>query len=310
MATALYTHPVCVEHEMGDYHPERPERLRAILHALEAEAFQSLERREAPRAEVAPIERVHKAFYVEGILENAPVEGHRHLDPDTALCPVSPEAGLRAAGAAMAAVDAVFAGELRNAFCAVRPPGHHAESQQALGFCLFNNVAVSARHARASHGIKRVAVVDFDVHHGNGTQNDFWFEPDLFYASSHQWPCYPGTGMEHETGVEDNVVNVQLRPGAGSKEFRAGYEDVILPRLEKFAPELLIISAGFDAHKRDPLANLMLETEDYAWVTRELVRIAENCCEGRVVSSLEGGYDLEALADGVAAHVSALMGTK
>jgi acetoin utilization deacetylase AcuC-like enzyme len=214
---------------------------------------------------------------------------------------------MRAAGAAVRAVNAVATGTADNAFCAVRPPGHHAESTRPMVFCLVNNAAVGALHARAAHGHRRVAVIDFDVHHGNGTQAMFWNDPDLFYASSHQSPCYPGTGDTSETGVANNIVNTPLRPRSGSKEFRAAWADTILPALDRFAPGLLIISAGFDAHRDDPLAQLRLETEDFAWITRELVAVADRHCGGRVVSVLEGGYDLDALADSVAAHVRVLM---
>ncbi len=308
MTTLLYTHPACVEHDPGEFHPESPDRLRAILAALEAEAFALLDRREAPKAETADLERVHEPFYVEALLKNVPKKGRVHLDPDTAMSPASGEAALRAAGAVCAAVDAVCTGEARNAFCAVRPPGHHAESSRAMGFCLFNNVAIGAERARAVHGLKKVAVVDFDVHHGNGTQHSFQQDANLFYASSHQWPAYPGTGLESDHGVDGNVVNVPLPPGAGSAEFRQRYADTIFPKLSAFKPDLLIVSAGFDAHARDPLAQLRLQTDDYAWVTRELAKIADKACAGRVVSSLEGGYDLEALAASVAAHVRVLMG--
>jgi acetoin utilization deacetylase AcuC-like enzyme len=308
MATLLYTHSVCQEHEMGEWHPEAPARLKAVLRALETEEFTFLHRSEAPRGTLRQIERVHAPFYVEAIFENVPNRGHIHLDPDTAINHASGEAALRAVGAICAAVDAVATGEAQNAFCAVRPPGHHAESSAAMGFCLFNNAAVGAEHARHVHGMERVAVVDFDVHHGNGTQNHMFRFRDLFYASSHQWPCYPGTGMEHETGVFNNIVNVPLRPGSGSEEFRLAYRERILPALRNFSPELIIISAGFDAHYRDPLAQLRLETDDFAWVTRELVDIAGKCCGGRIVSTLEGGYDLQALASSAAAHVRSLMG--
>jgi acetoin utilization deacetylase AcuC-like enzyme len=293
---------------MGAWHPEAPARLKAILSALETEEFTFLLRRDAPRGTLRQIERVHARFYIESIFENVPERGHVHLDPDTALGSASGEAALHAVGAICAAVDAVAAGELRNAFCAVRPPGHHAEASAAMGFCLFNNAAIAAEHARHAHGMERVAVIDFDVHHGNGTQNHFYRYRDLFYASSHQWPCYPGTGMEHETGVFNNIVNIPLKPGSGSEAFRSGYRERILPALRDFYPDMVIISAGFDAHFRDPLAQLRLETEDFAWVTRELLELAETCCSGRVVSTLEGGYDLQALSASAAAHVRALMG--
>ncbi len=309
MPTAFYTHPACLEHDMGSWHPESPARLTAVLKALEAEHFSYLQRHAAPEATFKEMEYVHAPFYVEAIFENIPKSGHTHLDPDTAVNPKSGKAALRAVGGLCAAVDEVMTGAVRNVFCAVRPPGHHAETAQAMGFCLFNNVAIAAEHARKKHGAERVAVVDFDVHHGNGTQNYFYRYRDLFYASSHQWPCYPGTGMEHETGVYNNIVNCQLRPGAGSAEFREAYAERILPALDAFNPDLLLISAGFDAHIRDPLAQLRVETEDFAWVTREMLEIAERRCRGRVVSTLEGGYDLEALAASVSAHVRALMGS-
>ena len=294
---------------MGSWHPECPERLVAITKALDNEAFALLERREAPKGTVEQIERVHAAFYVEGIFDNVPASGHTHLDSDTAMNSASGEAALRAVGGICAAVDTVVKGEARNAFCAVRPPGHHAESSAAMGFCLFNNVAIAAEHARAVHGLERVAVVDFDGHHGNGTQNHFYRYRDLFYASSHQSPAYPGTGLEHETGVFNNICNVQLRPGSGSEEFRQGYVERILPALENFAPDIILVSAGFDAHARDPLLQLRLQTEDFAWVTRELLEMAEKYCKGRVISTLEGGYDLEALSASVGVHVKALMGS-
>ncbi len=307
MGTLLFTHPTCLEHEMGSWHPEAPARLKAILEKLGKEEFASLERREAPRGSIADIERVHAAYYAESIFENVPKSGHVHLDADTAMCPASGEAALRSVGALCDAVDSVLKGDAKNAFCAVRPPGHHAEVAAAMGFCLFNNIAIAAEHARQVHGLERVAVIDFDGHHGNGSQNYFFRYRDLFYGSSHQWPAYPGTGMEHETGVFNNICNVQLRPGSGSEEFRKGYIERVFPALRNFAPELLLISAGFDGHARDPLLQLRLETEDYAWVTRELLEIADGCCEGRVVSTLEGGYDLTALSTSVGVHVRAMM---
>lgn len=307
MTTLLYTHASCVEHDPGTYHPECPDRLRSVNKALGADAFKALVRREAPEAGIEDIERVHVQSYVETLLENVPKSGKVHLDPDTAMSPRSGEAALRASGAVCSAIDAVVAGEARNAFCAVRPPGHHAEASRAMGFCLFNSVAVGAQYARAKHGMERVAVVDFDVHHGNGTQHSFENDKNLFYASSHQYPAYPGTGLTDETGVADNVCNVPMRPGAGSAEFRKGYENAILPSLRAFKPELLIVSAGFDAHADDPLAQIMLKTEDFGWVTERLLEVAEDCCAGRVVSSLEGGYDLDALGASVALHVKTLM---
>jgi acetoin utilization deacetylase AcuC-like enzyme len=306
MTTLLYSHPICAEHSAGSYHPERPERLHAVLAALAADEFSALDRREAPIVDVAEIERVHPPAHVKRILDNVPASGHAHLDPDTAMSPASGEAALRAAGAVCAAIDAVITGDAGNAFCAIRPPGHHAEASKAMGFCLFNNVAIAAEHARAAHGLERVAVVDFDVHHGNGTQHSFEKDPGLFFASSHQSPCYPGTGYADETGV-GNIVNAPLAPGSGSEDFRVAWEGTILPALSNFTPELLIISAGFDAHANDPLAQLRLVEDDYAWVTGELTKVAKACCGGRVVSSLEGGYDLDALAASAAAHVRVLM---
>ncbi|MFI4988515.1 MAG: histone deacetylase family protein [Alphaproteobacteria bacterium] len=307
MSTLLYSHAAFLAHDTGPHHPERAERLRAIHAALESEAFHLLERREAPRAEKAQIARIHTAQYIDWVFSQIPKEGWTGLDADTIVSPGSGEAALRAAGAVCAAVDAVVAGEALNAFCAVRPPGHHAEPGQAMGFCIFNNVAIGAAHARAVHGLERVAVVDFDVHHGNGTQAAFEKDPNLFYASTHQWPLYPGTGQPHERGVADNIVNVPLAPFSGSVEFRAAVEAQVLPALDAFKPELVIVSAGFDAHLRDPLASLSLVEEDYAWITRKLLEIADRHAKRRVVSSLEGGYDLRALAKSVAAHVDVLM---
>jgi len=307
MTTLLYTHPSFLGHDTGPGHPERADRLRAIHGALEDEAFQLLERREAPRAEKAQIARIHEERYVDWVLANVPEKGWSGLDADTIVSPGSGEAALRAAGAVCAAVDAVAQGEARNAFCAVRPPGHHATPSQAMGFCLFNNAAIGAAQARAIHGLKRVAVIDFDVHHGNGTQDAFAEDPDYFYASTHQWPLYPGTGAAHERGIADNILNVPLAAFSGSAEFRAAIERQVLPALERFAPEFVIISAGFDAHARDPLASLNFVEEDYAWVTRELLQLAGRRAQGRLVSTLEGGYDLTALARSVAAHVRELM---
>jgi acetoin utilization deacetylase AcuC-like enzyme len=306
MTTFLYTHPACLDHDPGRHHPESPARLRAVLAALDDPEFAPLERREAPEAAREDLLRVHPRRHVEGILAAVPKTGHVGIDADTVLSPASGAAALRAAGAVAAAVDAVIAKEGDNAFCAVRPPGHHAEPQRAMGFCLFNNAAIGALRAREVHGLARIAVVDFDVHHGNGTQAAFEADGSLFYASTHQYPLYPGTGAASETGV-GNVVNVPLRPMAGSSQFRLGMTQRILPALDAFRPELVIVSAGFDAHRSDPLAQLMLEVADYTWVTEKLLEIADRHAAGRLVATLEGGYDLSALAASAAAHVRVLM---
>jgi len=306
MTTLLFTHDACLNHDPGRHHPESPARLRAILAALAATRFEALGRREAPRAATIDIARVHPANFVDRLLAVVPQSGYAAIDADTVLSPGSGEAALRAAGAVVAAVDAVVAGEANNAFCAVRPPGHHAEPTHAMGFCLFNNIAIGAQHARAIHGLRRVAVVDFDVHHGNGTQAAFESDPQLFYASTHQMPLYPGTGAASDRGV-GNILNVPLAPMSGSREFRLAFTAQILPALEEFRPELVLVSAGFDAHRSDPLAQIMLVEADYAWVTDQLVAIAARHAGGRLVSTLEGGYDLGALAASAAAHVVSLM---
>ena len=306
MTTLLFAHESSALHDTGDGHPERPDRIRAVMESLATEAFASLDRREAPAADFADLDRVHPAGYVERLLAAVPDEGLARIDPDTVVSPQSGEAALRASGAIVAAIDAVAAGEATNAFCAVRPPGHHAEPGRSMGFCLFNNIAVGALHARAAHGLDKIAVVDFDVHHGNGTQAVFESDPGLLFASSHQYPYYPGTGAASETGV-GNIFNLPLASGSGSTEFRAGFEDQILPALRAFRPELILVSAGFDAHARDPLASLLLSEDDYAWITRELCAVAGEFCDGRLIATLEGGYDLEALAASVAVHVHELM---
>ncbi|MGD9742703.1 MAG: histone deacetylase family protein [Dongiaceae bacterium] len=306
--TLLLSHPACLGHDPGEGHPESPMRLEAVMRALEGEAFRALDRRQAPLATAAELARVHPADYVEAVLEALPDEGRVMLDGDTVASPGSREAALRAAGAVIAAVDAVATGEARNAFCAVRPPGHHAEAARPMGFCIFNNIAVGALHARAAHGLERVAVVDFDVHHGNGTQHLFEADPALFYASTHQWPFYPGTGASGERGC-GNIWNLPLPANAGSREFKAAFEEVILPALDRFRPDLVMVSAGFDAHRADPLAMLQLDESDYVWVTGALMRIADRHAGGRLVSALEGGYDLGALAASAAAHVGRLMGS-
>lgn len=307
MTTALITHEACIAHAPPPGHPERPERLEAVLKAMGEAEFSTLARHEAPRAEKSAIARAHDADYVDEVLSSIPQSGYVQFDSDTFASPGSGEAALRAAGAVVHAVDLVFKGDVKNAFCAVRPCGHHATPSRAMGFCLFNNVAVGAWRARDAHGIKRVAVIDFDVHHGNGTQDMFYSDAELYYASTHQSPLYPGTGQRTETGVADNIVNAPLRPGAGGSEFRAAFEASILPTLRQFKPELVMISAGFDAHKNDPLAQLRLDESDYFWATEQLCAIARDNCGGRVVSALEGGYDLDALAASSAAHVRALM---
>jgi acetoin utilization deacetylase AcuC-like enzyme len=308
MTTGLFTHPACFEHVTPAGHPERVERLAAVLVALDADPFRPLVRIEAPRADNEALVSAHDRALVDEIL-SVQVEPGRfaRIDADTCMSAGSAEAALRAAGAVMEAVDVVMAGRLSNAFCAIRPPGHHAERTRSMGFCLFNNIAVGALHARTAHGLDRVAVVDFDVHHGNGTQDIFFSDPDLFYASTHQFPLYPGTGLPSERGVDGNIVNVPLPPGTGSAEFRAAFEGQVLPALAEFGPQFVFISSGFDAHEADPLASLRLQSADFGWATERLCEVAARACDGRVVSALEGGYDLAALGESAAAHVSALM---
>ncbi len=305
MTATLYTHAACLRHNAGPGHPESPARLQAVLEALNDPTFAALARAEAPRATREQLARVHDAVLIDDIFANAPQQGFVRFDADTVMSPDSLEAALRAAGAVCAAVDAAIDGTAARAFCAVRPPGHHATRDTAMGFCLFNHVAVGAAHALA-RGIERVAIVDFDVHHGNGTQDIFWSEPRVLYASTHQSPLYPGTGARAETGA-GNIVNAPLPPRSGSTEFRAAFAQIVLPALRSFQPQLLIISAGFDAHRLDPLADLNLDADDYAWATRELVDIAQKYALGRVVSSLEGGYSLTALRECTVAHVAALL---
>ncbi len=280
--------------------------MKAVLSALEAKEFAPLERRLAPDAALEDLLRAHSRRYVEGIFAAIPARGTIALDADTFLSPGSGRAALRAAGAVAAAVDAVLAGEGKNAFCAVRPPGHHALSQRAMGFCLFNNIVIGALRAHAVHGLTRIAVVDFDVHHGNGTEAAFAAEAGFFYASTHQAPLYPGTGAVEDRGV-GNIVNAPLSPSSGGREFREAFRESILPALSAFRPELLLVSAGFDAHRDDPLSGLSLEEADYAWVSEELLQIAARFAGGRIVSVLEGGYDRRALAASAAAHVRVLM---
>lgn len=306
MVTRLYTHPVFLEHLTPPGHPERPDRLRALERALEAEAFAALDRVEAPLAEEKAVLHAHPAEHLARVKAAIPQEGIAPIDADTAVSPKSLEAALRAVGAAMAAVDDVFAGRAANVFVAARPPGHHAEKTTAMGFCLFNNAAIAARHAQAAHGIERVAIVDWDVHHGNGTQDVFWDDPSVLYCSTHQLPLYPGTGASEETGA-GNIVNVPLAPGSGSDAFRAAFNERVLPAIDAFRPELLIISAGFDAHHRDPLAEINLDEDDFDWATIELMDRADRFAGGRLVSLLEGGYDLQGLAFSAAVHIARLM---
>ncbi len=305
MSVLILTHPSSHAHVTPPGHPERVARIEAVDRVLAAEPYAALPRREAPAASDEQILRAHDESYLGMIRSRAPKEGWVNLDPDTYMCPDSLEAARHAAGASVAAVEAVVGGAHKAAFCAVRPCGHHAERDRAMGFCLFNNVAIGARHALAALGLGRVAIIDFDVHHGNGTQDIFWSEPNVLFASSHQMPLYPGTGASHETGV-GNIHNAPLQPMSGGPEMRGAYERVIFPAVRDFGPELILISAGFDAHADDPLANLNWTEADFGWVTREICRLAAQCCEGRVVSTLEGGYDLEGLAGSVAAHLDAL----
>lgn len=306
MTTMLFTHPSSLRHVTPNGHPERIDRIKAVNQILASTHFRHLVQREAPRGRDEDILRAHAYEHLERIRAISPAEGFEYLDPDTPMSPGSLEAALRAVGAATAAVDAVFQGEADNAFCALRPPGHHAETRRAMGFCLFNQAAIAALYARERYDAERVAVVDFDVHHGNGTQEIFWSDPDLFYGSTHQMPLFPGSGDVQETGA-GNIFNAPLRAGDGSEQFREAMGSVILPALDAFMPDLVIISAGFDAHHRDPLGSLQLTEEDFAWVTLKLMEAAEIHCGGRVVSVLEGGYDLQGLAASVGIHVQALM---
>jgi acetoin utilization deacetylase AcuC-like enzyme len=309
MTTFYYTHPSFQSHDTGAGHPENAARLRSIDSVLNRAEFAGLVKKDAPRAEIGQILLVHTKAQADKVLDSIPDYGIQYLDPDTPVSPGTGEAVLHAVGAVCAAVDAVFAGLARNAFCGVRPPGHHAEANQAMGFCLFNNIAIAAEHARHKHGIQRVAIVDFDVHHGNGTQHIFQKNKDVLYASTHQHPWYPGTGMVSETGV-GNIFNAPLPAGSGGVEFRAAMDGKILPAIDRFKPELILVSAGFDAHKDDPLGALKLVEEDYAWITRELLNLAKRHCGGKLVSALEGGYNLKALGESVGAHVQELLTVK
>lgn len=307
MATLLLHHSAFAAHRTAPGHPERPDRYRTVEAALRQPRFDALVRETAEPAELAAARYVHSNRYVDALEAARPEHGYVYLDGgDTMMEPSTWETALRGVGATLRAVDRVLAGDVQNAFVACRPPGHHAESERAMGFCLFNNISIGARHAQRKHGLMRVAIVDFDVHHGNGTQQIFYSDPSVLYASTHQMPLFPGTGAARETGV-GNIFNAPLAPGDGGAELRAAFADRILPALHAFSPELIIVSAGFDAHERDPLGSLTMTTDDFAWVTRELMKSAEMLCDGRLVAVLEGGYDLQALADSVTAHVGELV---
>ncbi len=304
MTTALITHADCLRHETPAGHPEQVARLEHILHALEP---LNLKRVSAPMVAEDDILRIHPVDHLRALRSAHPSEGWVQIDGDTFMAPGTLDAALRGAGAAVRAVDLVLGGEVKNAFAAIRPPGHHAESETAMGFCFFGNAALAAKHALDHHGLKRVAVVDFDVHHGNGTQDLLWDEPRALFISSQQMPLWPGSGRPDEDGVHGQILNMPLAPESGGAEMRAAYEDQAFPRLRAFKPELIIISAGFDAHRDDPLASLNWSTEDFAWLTAELCALAEQLCQGRIVSTLEGGYDLNALAQATRAHVEELI---
>ncbi len=307
MSILFITDESFLDHDTGAGHPESADRLRSVRKALDDEDFSNLIRRSAEDATDAQMAAPHSPDLINAILNAAPEEGYRHIDPDTVMSPGTDEAIRLGAGSMVLAVDEILNGRVQRAFCAIRPPGHHAERDRPMGFCFVNNVAVAAFHARAAHKVTRVAAVDFDVHHGNGTQDIFWDDPDLFFASTHQYPYYPGTGAADERGAHNNVVNVPLAAGTDGKTFRKEFERHILPALDSFAPELVLISAGFDAHKDDPLAQLGLEEDDFVWATRMIVESADKHADGRVVSALEGGYNLRALGASAAVHVKALM---
>ena len=306
MTTAFITHADCLKHDMGAHHPECPQRLGAIEDQLIASGVgQFLSRYEAPLATDAEIARVHPLEYVRAIRAAAPASGTVHLDPDTAMNPHSLSAALRAAGAGVLATDLVMKGEVENAFCSVRPPGHHAMRARSMGFCIFNNIAIAARHAIHAHGIERVAIIDFDVHHGNGTEDIFTGDPHVLMASTFQHPFYPYSGTEPGA---DNMVNIPLAAGAGSKAFREAVTRYWLPPLQEFEPQMVFFSAGFDAHAEDDMAMLAFQDADYAWVTAQVMDIARRHAQGRVVSMLEGGYDFSALGRSVQQHVRVLAG--
>lgn len=307
MTTALFTHDDCDGHVTPMGHPEQVARVQRIRARLAGPEFATLDRRDCPLGTDAQIALCHPQDYIDRIVKAEPASGTVALDADTHMSPGSVAAARRAVGGAVAAVDAVMTGQVRNAFVAARPPGHHAETALVMGFCLFGNVAIAAKHAMAVHGLTRVAVVDFDVHHGNGTQDLLWDDARALFFSSHQFPLWPGTGAPDERGAHGQVHNIPLPPGSGSAAMRAAYAGRVFPVIDAFAPELILISAGFDAHAADPLAELTWQTDDFGWLTQQICVLADRHCAGRVVSVLEGGYDLDALADSAAAHVAALM---
>jgi acetoin utilization deacetylase AcuC-like enzyme len=309
MATRLYEHPIFLEHLTPEGHPERPDRLRSLNIALEHPNFGGLERKQAPQANEDAVLLAHPEEHLLSVMREIPEEEGRinRLEADTYASPKSLQAALTGIGAAMAAVDDVFSGAADNVFVASRPPGHHAETSKAMGFCLFNNAAIAARHAQKVHGAERVAIVDWDVHHGNGTQDIFWEDTSVLFCSTHQMPLYPWSGDKNETGVKNNVVNAPLSPNTGSDHFREAFKSRVLPAISDFSPDLIIISAGFDAHYRDPLAHINLVGHDFDWATGRLLEMADKYCQNRVVSLLEGGYDLEGLAESAAMHILRMM---
>ncbi len=306
MTTALYTHDLFVEHLTPAGHPERPDRLRAIAEVLADDDFKTLDRREAPKADNATFLYAHPQGFIDKLEAAVPDEGINRLDGETSMSPKSWECVELAVGAANAAVDAVFIKDADNCFVAARPPGHHAEKTTAMGFCLLNNVAIAARHAQKAHGAERVAIIDWDVHHGNGTQDIFYDDETVLYASTHQMPLFPGTGAKSETGV-GNIFNAPLAANTDGEYFREAFKDRILPAVEAFQPDLILISAGFDAHFRDPLAQINLVEDDFSWATGRIMELSQRYCGGRLVSLLEGGYDLVGLAQSTGAHVRRLM---
>jgi acetoin utilization deacetylase AcuC-like enzyme len=306
VTTLLVSQPNFTDHQVPPGHPERPERIEAVEEALARPRFDRLERRSAPSGDLMLAELVHDSSYLQRLRNARPAEGMGQIDGDTFICPKSLDVVTASLGAALDALDAVLLGQVDNAFCAIRPPGHHAERAAPMGFCLINTIAITAREAQRKYGAERIAIIDFDVHHGNGTQDIFADDPTVFYASTHQMPLFPGTGHPRETGA-GNIVNVALESGTGGAEMRDAYLTRIIPAIIDFSPDLILLSAGFDAHERDPLAQLNWQAADYSWLTGKLMDVADRCCGNRIVSLLEGGYDLKGLAGGVSHHVAMLM---